>query len=96
MALYTSVCFVKFELVNGGCDIVDDNDISIHVIRALNHIQTMIVERMESNSGGDDTYMSDDIIVEILQIGTGEQAETPDLVRRSLPMKTFNCHHCSA
>jgi len=74
MALDTSVCFVKLELVNDGLEVVDEFDVALHVVRALDAIKTMIVERIERECGGFgdiNTYMSDTIVVEILQIGSG-------------------------
>jgi len=72
MALYTVLCFIKFDLINNGFGIIHEDDISIQLVRVIIIIQRMMLLRMQNNScSRSDAHTSseDIIIVEVLQIG---------------------------
>jgi hypothetical protein len=47
MALYTVVCFIKFDLINNGFSIIHEDDISIQLVRVIIIIQKMMLLRMK-------------------------------------------------
>lgn len=68
MALYKVLCFIKFDLINNGFGIINDDDISLHLVRVINIIQKIILRHMKKNCGRYDTNTSSKSTIEILPI----------------------------
>uniref|UniRef100_A0A2S2N9U6 Uncharacterized protein n=1 Tax=Schizaphis graminum TaxID=13262 RepID=A0A2S2N9U6_SCHGA len=80
MALSTSAFFIEFDLVNSECGVINEKDLVIHMIMVLDEIQKMISQRMRNCERADNnnSYVSENIVVNILKIGTDEEI-IPDL-----------------
>jgi len=75
MALYTAQCYIQIILINNGSDTIDDYDVSMNLLRTINMIQRLLVQRMYNNSITSEAHRytsSRNIIVELLQMGTSE------------------------
>ena len=73
MALFTSAFFIEFDFVNCGFDVIDEEELAIHMIMELDEIQKIIIRRMLNRSDNNNSYESDNLVVNIFKTCTDDE-----------------------